>query len=82
MGFKLTTLVMIGTDCTGSCKSNYNMITTMKAPQSDWETLKKNLSVFVSSACLKILPMGTEYEMLKNCYNFVSLCLKKKNFIE
>jgi hypothetical protein len=43
---------------------------------------KKNFSVFVSSACLKILPMGTEYEMLKNCYNFVSLCLKKKNFIE
>ena len=26
MGFKLTTLVVIGTDCTGSCKSNYHMI--------------------------------------------------------
>jgi len=25
MGFKLTTLVVIGTDCTGSCKSNYHM---------------------------------------------------------
>jgi hypothetical protein len=23
-GFKLTTLVVIGTDCTGSCKSNYH----------------------------------------------------------
>jgi hypothetical protein len=31
-GFKLTTLVVIGTDCTGSCKSNYNMITAMTAP--------------------------------------------------
>jgi hypothetical protein len=27
--FELTTLVVIGTDCTGSCKSNYQMITTM-----------------------------------------------------
>jgi hypothetical protein len=25
-------LVMIGTDCTGSCKSNYHMIMTMTAP--------------------------------------------------
>ena len=30
--FKLTTLVGIGTDCTGSCKSNYHMATTMTAP--------------------------------------------------
>ena len=27
-GFELTTLVVIGTDYTGSCKSNYHMITT------------------------------------------------------
>ena len=26
-GFELTTLVVIGTDCTGSCKSNYHTIT-------------------------------------------------------
>ena len=25
-------LVVIGTDCTGSCKSNYHMITTMTVP--------------------------------------------------
>jgi hypothetical protein len=29
IGFELTTLVVIGTDCTGSCKSNYHTITTM-----------------------------------------------------
>ena len=29
---QLTTLVMIGTDCTGSCKSNYYTITTTTAP--------------------------------------------------
>jgi hypothetical protein len=28
-GFKLTTLVRIGTDCIGSCKCNYHIITTM-----------------------------------------------------
>ena len=32
MGFELTTLVVIGTDCTGSCKSNYNTIMTTTAP--------------------------------------------------
>jgi hypothetical protein len=31
-GFELTTLVVIGTDCTGSCKSNYHTITTTTAP--------------------------------------------------
>jgi hypothetical protein len=29
-GFKLTTLVVVGTDCTGSCKSNYHMIIMKK----------------------------------------------------
>jgi hypothetical protein len=36
MGFELTTLVVIGTDCTGSCKSNYHTITTMTAPNTEW----------------------------------------------
>jgi hypothetical protein len=27
MGFELATLMLIGTDCIGSCKSNYYMIT-------------------------------------------------------
>jgi len=31
-GLELTTLVVIDTDCTGSCKSNYHMITTTTAP--------------------------------------------------
>ena len=32
-GLELTTLVMTGTDCTGTCKSNYHAITTTTAPQ-------------------------------------------------
>jgi hypothetical protein len=31
VGFKLTTLVVIGTDCIDSCKSNYHTITTTTA---------------------------------------------------
>ena len=31
-GFELTTLVVIGIDCTGSCKSNYHTMTTTTAP--------------------------------------------------
>ena len=32
-GFELTTLVVIGTDCTDCCKSNYHTITTMTTPK-------------------------------------------------
>jgi hypothetical protein len=32
MGFELTTLVVIGIDYIGSCKSNYHMITATTAP--------------------------------------------------
>jgi hypothetical protein len=31
VGFELKTLVVIATDCTGSCKSNYNAIMTTTA---------------------------------------------------
>ena len=31
-GFELTTLVVIDTDCTGSCKSNYHKTTTTTTP--------------------------------------------------
>jgi hypothetical protein len=34
-GFKLAISVVIGTDCIGSCKSNYHMIMTMKATKKE-----------------------------------------------
>ena len=34
--FKLTTSMVIGTDCIGSCKSNYPTITAMTAPKKCW----------------------------------------------
>jgi hypothetical protein len=40
--FEFTTLVVIGTDCTGGCKSNYYTITTMTTPSylRKWKQLK------------------------------------------
>jgi len=35
MGLELTTLVVIETDCTCSCKSNYNTIMTTTIPEQD-----------------------------------------------
>ena len=35
--FELTTVVVIGTDCTGSCKFNYLMITTT-SQQLNWQS--------------------------------------------
>jgi hypothetical protein len=35
-GFELKTLVVLGTDYTGSCKSNYHTITTTTAPALFW----------------------------------------------
>jgi hypothetical protein len=37
-GFELTTLVMIGTDCTGSCKCNYHMTTMAPGRLQDTNT--------------------------------------------
>ena len=34
-------LVVIGTDCTGRCKSNYHMFMTTAAPNYEWEILIK-----------------------------------------
>jgi hypothetical protein len=39
-GFELTTLLVIGTYCIGSCKSNYNTITTTTDPAKIQKTDK------------------------------------------
>ena len=40
-GFELTTLVVMGTECIGSYKSNYHTITTMTAPPGRVEFLRR-----------------------------------------
>jgi hypothetical protein len=38
-GIESTTSVVIGTDCTGSCKSNYHTITATTAPVKVWRRI-------------------------------------------
>ena len=45
MGFELTTLVVIDTDCIGSCKSNLHMITITKAPCLYLLAVKRDLYI-------------------------------------
>jgi len=47
MEFVLTTLAVIGTDCIGSCKSNYHTITTIMGP-TDYEVDFNCLWLFFS----------------------------------
>ena len=44
VGFELTMLVVIVTDCLGSCKSNYHTITKMTAPNSIGKTCHSETS--------------------------------------
>ena len=59
MGFELTTLVVIGTDCTGSCNSNYHAI--MRAPALVYKYLLKNESgirkPYLCDTIMKMLDM-------------------------
>jgi hypothetical protein len=51
-GIQTQLLVVIGTDCTGSCKSNYHTITTTTAPYSHWSCVllkKKKTHVDVTA---------------------------------
>ena len=60
-GFKLTTSVVIGTDCIGSCKSNYHI--TMMAPQIfDWQFKFTDESMLFHWNCIEIYAK-LQYEM-------------------
>ena len=50
---ELTTLVVIGTDCIDSCKSNYHKITTTTVPQSD--LLARMVSLDLSNVSMLFL---------------------------
>ena len=51
-GFEPTILVVIGNDCTGSCKSNYNTITTTMIP-INLEAISIMLKVPIPMNCPK-----------------------------
>ena len=54
-GFERTTLVVIGTDCTGSFKSNYHTITTT--------TTSKKSSTLLGAALLLLVAKGTYHSL-------------------
>ena len=68
MGFELTTLVVIGTDCTGRCKSNYHKIMTMMAP---WITNDYS-GIHVSNYTVNSLPSCHSNFFLIDCLAFQS----------
>ena len=46
-GLELTTLVMIGTDCIGSCKPNYHAIMTNNGPDKVIRKLDQYIVVYI-----------------------------------
>ena len=71
-GFELTTLVVIGTGCTGRCKSNYHTITTMTAP-SLRATGKKNTEIL-----LKVASLNTNDSIHSNISSIRCSALRKQ----
>ena len=63
-----TTLVVIGTDCSGSCKSNYHM--TMTAPHIENQICGVMISVLTSSAVDRLWVRDSvwSYQRLWNWY--------------
>jgi molybdopterin/thiamine biosynthesis adenylyltransferase len=63
VGFEITTLVVIGTDCIGSCKSNYYTIrtTTMMDILLECTAVDDLLSSLSLESYLKVHPRTEEY---------------------
>ena len=67
--FKLTTSVVIGTDCIGSCKSNYHRIMATTAPLYKDESLQ---NVYITYSGLLIKPDLKNYLWHILVLNYVS----------
>jgi len=69
-GFELSTIVIIGTDCKGSCKSNYHSSTTTTAPISP-----SNICSISSASGIVVLYLKNFVNPLQN--NAVKCCYRK-----
>ena len=70
VGFELTRLVVIGTDCIGSCKSNYDMIMTTTAPVllcDEW-TLLINLPIVTNKSYFYFLLSKKKFVNINSFY--------------
>ena len=63
-GFELTTLVVIGTNCTGSCKSNYHTITIRTVPSECWNFIY-NIMI-ISQQTIILLEEGADAKIRKS----------------
>jgi hypothetical protein len=72
MGFELTTLVVIGIDCTGSCKSTYHTITTRTAPV--WICNPRNYNQSINHIPTSVRFLEDVLDLL--CFKTVSLILR------
>ena len=83
---QLKTLVVIGTDCTGSCKSNYHMIMTMMIPLLHGHCLSVRLTCtrmepYYHNILLKWLYHRQESELSHICVLGASILLLSTIFI-
>jgi hypothetical protein len=72
-GFELTTLVVIGTDCIGSCKCNYHTITTMMALYREYELFRRFYKLDIYIIFLDRLRCYNRIEFIvitRNMFNF------------
>jgi hypothetical protein len=87
VGFKLTTLLMIGIDCIGSCKSNYHTVMTTTAPSWSKDKWYKQILTHQALALQEIIfthkyPVGqTLPKKLELVFKRIKLCIivKSKN---
>ena len=71
--FELTTSMVIGTDCVGSCKSNYHAITTMTAPRFTlMHLLKQSLWMHIYQIIVNILSSFLCIRSGKNCMKILT----------
>ena len=77
--FELTKLVVLVTDCIGSCKSNYHMITTTTTPR----LLCKNWSIWSYRECRQWCYFLTDlhYENFSNWFLGTKYKKKKESYI-
>jgi hypothetical protein len=68
--FELTTSVVIGTDCIGSCKSNYHTITVTTAPYINMQQFSvRKFKKYISQTCHN--PEGNHLGSPNCAYSFV-----------
>ena len=65
--FELTTLVVIGTDCIGSCKSNYHTITTKTTPSYGQSQNDLNIKVVLSKVLSLIFVSFSSFCQIYYC---------------